>query len=158
MEADKHIHLISNQVPYSMVKRDIEKEVVPYCVDTNKAVLAYSPMERGLLTGKMKPGYVFEEGDHRASLYYFTDENIRRTNEFLAKIKPLADEKNITLAQLVLRWTITMPGVTIALAGARNAEQAIANTKAGDVRLSKEEMNQINQHLESLRLEKPALV
>ena len=157
-EADKHIHLISNQVPYSMVKRDIEKEVVPYCVDTDKAVLAYSPMERGLLTGKMSPGYAFQEGDHRATLYYFTDENIRRTNEFLAKIKPLADEKNITLAQLVLRWTITMPGITIALAGARNAEQAIANTKAGNVSLSKEEMNQINRHLESLQLEKPALV
>lgn len=157
-EADKHIHLISNQVPYSMVKRDIEKEVVPYCIETNKSILAYSPMERGLLTGKMKPGYSFQEGDHRATLYFFTNENIRRTNDFLSKIKPLADEKKMTLAQLALRWTISKPGITIALAGARNAEQAIANSKAGDAKLTTEEMNLINRHLESLHLEKPALV
>ena len=156
-EAEKHVRLVSNQVPYSMVKRDIEREVVPHCIAANKAILAYSPMERGLLTGKMKPGYPFQEGDHRAALYFFTDENIRRTNEFLAKIKPIADEKKITLAQLVLRWTINRPGITIALAGARNAEQAVANTKAADVQLSHEEMEVINGHLRSLELVKAAM-
>lgn len=157
-EADKHIHLLSNQVPYSMVKRDIEKEVVPYCIETGKSILAYSPMERGLLTGKMKPGYSFQEGDHRAGLYYFTDENIRRTNDFLAKIKPIADEKKMTLAQLALRWTVTKPGITIALAGARNAEQAIANAKAGNVQLTAEEMKFIDSELSKLQLLKPAVV
>lgn len=149
-EAGKHVHLVSNQVPYSMVKRDIEREVVPHCIANNRAILAYSPLERGLLTGKMNPGYAFQEGDHRAGLYFFTDENIRRTNEFLRNIKPLADRKNITLAQLVLRWTITMPGITIALAGARNAEQAVANAKAGDIALTEEDMNMINHHLDAL--------
>ncbi|HET9486680.1 MAG TPA: aldo/keto reductase [Chryseosolibacter sp.] len=153
-EADKHLEIISNQVPYSMVKPDIEKEVVPYCIDNNKAILAYSPLERGLLTGKMTPGYTFQDGDHRAGLYFFKDENIRRTNDFLKKIKPLADEKNITLAQLVLRWTIDRPGITIALAGARNAEQAIANAKASDVKLSEGEMHFINDHLEVLEMVK----
>lgn len=152
MEADKHVKIISDQVPYSMVKRDIEKELVPYCIANNKAILAYSPLERGLLTGKMGPGYKFQEGDHRAGLYFFTDENIRRTNAFLSRIKPMAEEKNITLAQLVLRWTIEMPGITIALAGARNADQAIANAKAADVRLSAEEMKTINERLASLEL------
>lgn len=153
-EADRHVSIISNQVPYSMVKRDIENEVVPHCIANDKSILAYSPLERGLLTGKMNPGYVFQEGDHRAGLRFFTDENIRRTNEFLRKIKPLADEKNITLAQLVLRWTINMPGITIALAGARNAEQAVSNTKAADVRLSEEEMDMINLHLGFLEVVK----
>ena len=153
-EADKHVSIISNQVPYSMVKRDIEKEVVPHCIANYKAILAYSPLERGLLTGKMSPGYAFQEGDHRATLYFFNNENIRRTNEFLRNIKPLADEKNITLAQLVLRWTINMPGITIALAGARNAGQAIANTKASDVRLTEEDMDIINHHLGVLEIVK----
>ena len=65
-EAANTINLVSNQVPYSMVKRDIEQELVPYCIENDKAILAYSPMERGLLTGKMKPGYQFAADDHRA--------------------------------------------------------------------------------------------
>lgn len=154
-EAEQHVNLVSNQVPYSMVKRDIEKEVVPHCIARKKSILAYSPLERGLLTGKMSPGYIFQEGDHRANLHFFTDENIRRTNEFLQKIKPIADEKNITLAQLVLRWTVSQPGITIALAGARNADQAVSNSKAGDVSLSAEEIGTINQHLRALQIVKP---
>lgn len=62
-EAEKYVKLVSNQVPYSMVKRSIESELVPYCIENQKSILAYSPLERGLLTGKMKPGYQFASGD-----------------------------------------------------------------------------------------------
>lgn len=154
-EAEKHIHLVSNQVPYSMVKRDIEKEVVPHCISASKSILAYSPLERGLLTGKMTAGYSFMEGDHRANLHFFSDENIRRTNDFLRNIKPLADEKKVTLAQLVLCWTVNRPGITIALAGARNAEQAVANAKAAEVTLKPSEIEIINHHLTALQIVKP---
>jgi aryl-alcohol dehydrogenase-like predicted oxidoreductase len=153
-EAEKSIKLASNQVPYSMVKRDIETGVVPYCLKHNKGILAYSPMQRGLLTGKMKPGYQFNEGDHRKTAYFFTDENIKRTNAFLEKIKPLAEEKNATLGQLVLRWTVEQPGITVALAGARNAQQAVENAKAARIQLSKDEVGFINSHLRSLELVK----
>jgi aryl-alcohol dehydrogenase-like predicted oxidoreductase len=61
--------LISNQVPYRMVKRGIEKDVVPYCLEHHKSILAYSPLERGLLTGKMQPGHQFGVGDHRAGVF-----------------------------------------------------------------------------------------
>lgn len=155
IEAEKRVTIVSNQVPFSMVKRDIEKEVVPHCIQNNKAILAYSPLERGLLTGKMKPGYKFEEGDHRAKLYFFHDENINRTNEFLDKIKPLAEARSITLSQLVLSWTLAQPGITIALVGARNAEQAVANAKAGDVVLIADEIKTINSHLANLQIVKP---
>jgi aryl-alcohol dehydrogenase-like predicted oxidoreductase len=153
-EAQKHVHLVSNQVPYSMIKRDIEKETVPYCIQNNLSILAYSPLERGLLTGKMKPGHKFAEGDHRVNLYYFKDENIKRTNVFLEKIKTLAAEKNATLSQLVLRWTIEQPGITIALAGARNAAQAMENAKAINIKLSKEEIGFITSELDKLMLVK----
>jgi aryl-alcohol dehydrogenase-like predicted oxidoreductase len=151
-EAGRHVQIISNQVPYSMVNLGIELDVVPYCVANNKAILAYSPMQRGLLTGKMKPGYAFEKGDHRADLHFFTDENITRTNAFLQKIKPIADDKNVTLGQLVLRWTIEQPGITIALAGARNAGQSILNAKAADIKLENDELIQIDGHLSSLEI------
>lgn len=151
-EAEQTIKLASNQVPFSMVKRDIETDVIPYCLEHHKGILAYSPMERGLLTGKMKAGQQFGEGDHRAGLKFFKDENIERTNAFLAKIKPLADEKHATLGQLVIRWTINRPGITVALVGARNAEQASQNAKAIEVKLNDEEMDFITGELDQLEL------
>ncbi len=151
-EAAKTIDLVSDQVPYSMVNRGIESELLPYCIEHQKSILAYSPMERGLLTGKMKPGQSFGEGDHRAGVKFFKDENIERTNNFLAKIKPLADEKNSTIGQLVIRWTIDRPGITVALVGARNAEQATQNAKAINVKLSAEEHDMITTELDKLQL------
>lgn len=148
--ASKAINLVSNQVPYSMVNRKIEEVMIPYCLAGKKSILAYSPLERGLLTGKMKPGYQFSEGDHRATHRFFSDENIANVNFFLDKIRPLASAKGVTPGQLVLRWTIEKPGITIALAGARNAAQAVENAKAADVKLSAEEMAFIDQQLEQL--------
>lgn len=153
-EASKYVNIVSDQVPYSMVKRDIEKELIPYTLDNVKSILAYSPLERGLLTGKMQPGHKFEAGDHRANVYFYKDENLRRVNEVLEKLRPMAAEKNATLAQLVLRWTIEQPGITIALAGARNAEQSVANAKAVNVKLNGEEINFINTLLAGLELVK----
>lgn len=149
-EAERTIRLASNQVPYSMVKRGIETDVVPYCIHHHKSILAYSPLERGLLTGKIKPGHQFSPGDHRADYRYFREENILSTNLILNRIRPVAEEKNCSLAQLVLRWTVEQPGITIALAGARNAEQAIANAKAIEVALNAEEIAFINEQLEGL--------
>ena len=154
-ETQKYVPLTSNQVPYSMVNRGIEEETLPYSIESNTAILAYSPLERGLLTGKIKPGHQFKEGDHRAGYFYFLDQNIINTNTFLNKIKPLADAKGVSLAQLVLKWTIERPGITIALAGARNETQAIENAKAADIALSEEEISLINSQLKSLKIVKP---
>jgi len=153
-EAEKTLNIASNQVPYSMVKRGIEEELVPYCQQHNKAILAYSPMQLGLLTGKFEPGQHFDASDLRATNALFTPENIRRVNAFLAKLQPLADEKQATLAQLVIRWTIAQPGITVALVGARNPKQATQNAKAIDVVLSAEELDFISQQLNSLQVEK----
>jgi len=151
-EAQKVVRLVSNQVPYSMVKRDIEKDVVPYAIQEQISIIAYSPMQRGLLTGRIKPGHIFSEGDHRASLVYFSEENIRRTNVFLDRISSLALERKATIAQLVLRWTLEQPGITVALAGARNEVQAIGNAIAGDLSLSQEEIDFITKELSQLQL------
>jgi len=151
-EAEKVVKLASNQVPYSMVKRDIEKDVVPYCLEHNKAILAYSPMQLGLLTGKITPGYQFGEGDLRKNNPLFSGENLTRINGFLDKIRPLAESKNATLSQVVLRWTIEQPGITVALVGARNADQAIQNAKAIDVKLSAEELDFVTKQLAQLQL------
>ena len=151
-EAAKSIQLVSNQVPYSMVNRGIEAELVPYVIKNQQSILAYSPMERGLLTGKIKPGHRFSEGDHRAGLPAYQPENLKKTNAFLEKIAPLAEKKNATLGQLVIRWTVEQPGITIALVGARNADQAVQNAKAMDITLNQEELAFITEELNKLSL------
>lgn len=150
--AEQTISLASNQVPYSMLERSIEKELVPYCIEHQKAIIAYSPLQRGLLTGKIKPGHKFSEGDHRPGTKFYQPENIQRVNDFLDKLRPLAADKNASLAQLVIRWTIEQPGITIALVGARDAAQAVQNAKAANVQLSASEVAEINRHLQALQL------
>ena len=149
-DAAKLIDLVSDQIPYSMVNRGMDRDIIPYCIRNEKSVIAYSPLERGLLTGKMQPGYQFAEDDHRKGNPFFTDESIKRTNAFLEKLQPLADEKKATLGQLVIRWTIEHPGITVALVGARNPEQAIQNAKAADIVLTPEEIQFINQQIDQM--------
>ena len=98
----------------------------------------------------MTSGQTFAEGDHRQANPFFTSKSINKTNNFLEKLRPLAEEKKATLAQLVIRWTIEHPGITIALVGARNAEQAIQNAKAADIDLEAEEIEFINQQIDLL--------
>jgi aryl-alcohol dehydrogenase-like predicted oxidoreductase len=88
-EALKTIKLASNQVPYSMINRDIEMKLVPQAIENGMGIIAYSPLQRGLLTGKIKPGHKFNEGDTREGNRFYTDENIKRTNELLERITPL---------------------------------------------------------------------
>ena len=151
-EAEKYITLASDQVPYSMVNRGIEAELIPYCLENNKSILAYSPLERGLLTGKIRPGHAFAPGDHRKDVPFFKEENLKRTDEFLELLKPLAAAKHLTLGQLVILWTLQQPGITITLVGARNAEQAIENAKAIDSSLSEGEIAMITDFVKQLEL------
>lgn len=142
-EALKTIPLASNQVPYSMIFRDVEQNVMPQAAEKNMSIIAYSPLQRGLLTGKIKTGHHFGEGDTREGNRFYTDENIRRANQLLEKVKPIADGYNASLAQLVINWTVNRPGVTCALVGARNAQQVHDNVKAFDFTLSVDELNAI---------------
>lgn len=80
-------NIVSNQVSYSMLKRDIETDLVPYCLENNVDILAYSPLQRGILTGKFNPDHHFNKGDSRRGLPWYEKENIIKINSFLDKIK-----------------------------------------------------------------------
>lgn len=149
-EAEKTLQLVSNQVPYSMVCRDIEKELVPHCIDHHKSIIAYSPMQRGLLSGKFQPDHQFKEGDSRPRTKYFKPGNIQKVNAFLDRIKPIAKDHGVVVSQLALRWAIDQPGITLALAGARDAAQVVTNVAAAELKLSAEEMALITKELAAL--------
>ena len=153
-EALKSYGILSDQVPYSMVRRDIEQDLVPFCMKNNVGIMAYSPLQRGILTGKMKPGHVFNEGDTRPNSAYYKEPNFSRILKFIEEIKPIASERGITVSQLVINWTIQQPGITTALVGARNRKQVLDNVKAADFMLSGGEIKLINEKLDNLIIEK----
>jgi len=148
--------LASNQPPYSMLRRDIEKEMVPYCIEHGVGLIAYSTLERGLLTGKVTMDRTFGKGDHRAGHPFFQPENRRRILAFLDRIRPVADAHDATLAQLAVNWTIHRPGITAALVGARNARQVEENAGAAELQLTGEELARIEEELGRLKLEAKA--
>ena len=126
----------SLQPPYSLIQRKIEPAILPFCREHNIGVIVYSPLERGLLTGKVGPDRKFAPGDHRASHKFFTVENRERVAEALKQVEPIAEAHGATLSQVVISWTIHEPGITAALVGARNAEQAESNAGALRFRLT----------------------
>ena len=133
-----------------MVYRKIEKDIVPYCVDESVGILAYSPLQRGLLTGKITADYEFKGDDHRPNTKFFKEPNRSRTNEYLEKIKPIAEKNEVTFAQLVINWTLQRPGITAALVGARNEEQVQENAKSLSFTISDDDLNFINSELEKV--------
>jgi aryl-alcohol dehydrogenase-like predicted oxidoreductase len=151
--AEQVIEIETNQVPYSMVFRDIEKDVVPYCLETGKGVLAYSPLQRGILTGKITADYKFREGDHRPTTPFYKEPNLSRINHFLNRVKPLADDLGLSLAQLVLCWTMQQPAVNGVLVGARDPAQVKENVKAAEITLQKQVLENINRELDELQLD-----
>lgn len=151
-EALKTVNIVSNQVPYSMIHRGIEKDVVPQAVAKGMSIVPYSPLQRGLLTGKIKRDHKFNEGDTRESNVYYKPENIDRVNAFLLKIKPVADKHGVSLAQLVINWTTRQPAMDCVLVGARDAKQVEENVKSLSFKLSDDEIKSIRKSAEELVL------
>jgi aryl-alcohol dehydrogenase-like predicted oxidoreductase len=135
--------LDSLQPPYSLLQRSIEKELLPWCRENSIGVIVYSPLERGLLTGKVGPERVFPPDDHRSTHKFFTVENRKRVLAALENIRPITERHNLSFAQAAIHWTIHQPGVTAALVGARNAEQAVHNAAALQANLSADERDAI---------------
>jgi myo-inositol catabolism protein IolS len=134
----------SLQPPYSLFWRHVETDTLEWCQENQVTVLAYSPMAQGLLTGKFGPDHQFEKGDHRAGNRLFRPDVYPRVQTALGALRPLAEKKGISMAQLALAWVIAKPGVC-AIAGARNAAQSTDNAKAADVTLTAAELEAMDR-------------
>lgn len=127
------------QPPYSILRRGIEAEILPFCIQNNVSTICYSPMERGLLTGAVAPSRQFESTDHRSEHPYFTVENRTKILTALERIKPICDSYGVTFSQAILNWTIQQKGITGAIVGGRNAKQMEENVGALRFKLTAEE-------------------
>ena len=141
--ASKYGRIDSLQPPYSLFWRQVENDAMPYCVENNISILAYSSLAQGLLTGKFTSDHQFASGDIRLQNKLFQGENYQRAQQAVEQLRPLAQEHNCTLAQLALAWLIAQPQ-TCAIAGARNAEQVMDNAQAASVTLSEDELKAID--------------
>jgi len=142
-EAAQYGSIDSLQPPYSLFWRHVETDAMPYCIEHNITLLAYSPLAQGLLTGKFKANHQFANGDHRSTNKLFQPDHFQRAQQALNQLRPIAKQKKITLGQLALAWVIAQPN-TCAIVGARNEDQAIQNTKAITVNLSEEDLKKLD--------------
>jgi len=143
-EAAQYGRIDSLQPPYSLFWRQVETDAMPYCLENNITLLAYSPMAQGLLTGKFGPDHQFAKGDHRFKNRLFQPENYQRVQQALDNLRPIADAKQISLGQLALAWVVSQPR-TCAVAGARSARQAKQNAGAANVHLPDEDLAAIDE-------------
>ena len=134
----------STQEKYNMFDRELEKTILPYCHKKNVSVLSYASLASGILTGKITPERKFVGDDLRKDDVRFTPKNIKLVAEMLDELRPIAEEHKITIAQLVITWTISQKGITFALCGARNPRQAKENAYAGNIILTEVEKETID--------------
>lgn len=130
----------STQPRYNMLDRRIEERYLPYCLEHGVGVLTYSSLNLGLLTGKISPDRQFPETDQRAKNPLFKPEKIRELNARLEQFAPFRDKYGLNQTQLAIAWTISRPGVTCALVGVRNPEQALDIAPGGNVVIEPEDL------------------
>ena len=120
----------ADQEKYSLLDRNMERNgALEYCRRQGIAVLAYSPLANGLLTGKIRSDRQYGAGDLRRGNRRFAPTNVDRVNSMLDQFRPIAERHQATLAQLVIAWTFSQPGLTCALCGAR--ERAASDRERG---------------------------
>ncbi len=140
------IHPITSlQPPYSMLRREIEEEVMGYCETNQIGIIAYSPMQAGLLSGGFTKQRAdnLPESDWRGRHPFFNEPLLSRHLGIVDQLGEIAKAKNCSLAQLALAWVLRFPVMTSAIVGARSPEQISETSKAGTIRLTQTEIDQI---------------
>jgi aryl-alcohol dehydrogenase-like predicted oxidoreductase len=137
--------ITSLQPPYSLVHREIENQVLPYCLREGIGVIVYSPMASGLLTGAMTRDRAAKlpSDDWRKNHPDFTEPNLSRNLALVELLQEIARRHQRSAGEVAIAWTLHNPAVTGAIVGARNARQAEGVMRAGDLRLADEDVNEI---------------
>ena len=149
-ECIDHAPLASNQPPYSLLRRNIEADVLPFCRDHGIGVIVYSPLQQGLLTGKMTPDRELHDEDYRKGQKWFTPKNRQRVLDALERIRPIAEAHDATFAQTTIAWTLAQPGITATIVGARTPAQVRENARAADIDLTPDELAHIRAVFDEL--------
>ena len=139
----------SLQPPYSLVHREIEDEILPYCLREGIGVIVYSPMASGLLSGAMTRDRAarLPPDDWRRGHPDFTEPNLSRNLALVDHLREIAKRHDRSVGEVAIAWTLHNPAVTGAIVGARNARQAEGVMRAGDLRLNDKEVSELEDFL-----------
>lgn len=141
--------LAACQPHYNMLQREIEADVLPWCIQNNVSALVYWPLMKGLLAGQLARDHVFSPQDGRAKYPMFQGGEYQKNQDFLDVLRSVAAECGRTVSQVVLNWTIHRPGVTAALCGAKRPEQLRENAGGAGWKLSEEHLTRIAAGLQA---------
>jgi aryl-alcohol dehydrogenase-like predicted oxidoreductase len=139
-------HVDSLQPPYSLLRRDVETEILPWCLQNGTGVVVYSPMQSGLLSGTFNIARIAPD-DWRNRSPYFQEPNLSRNLSIVEALRAISDPQGKTVGQLAVAWTLMNPAVTSAIVGARRPQQVDQNAAAMGWRLTEEEMLAIERIL-----------
>ncbi len=134
----------SLQPPYSLVRREIEREILPYCLENGIGVIVYSPLESGLLSGKMTRGRIeaLPDSDWRKRKgEEFREPKLSRNLALADRVRRVAEGKGVSPAALAVAWTLKHPAVTGAIVGARRPEQIDELVKAAEIDVTEEDLS-----------------
>jgi methylglyoxal reductase len=132
------------QERYNAIQRTLENKVLPHTQATNTSCLSYSSLAMGILSGKISADTTFSGDDQRQNDPLFSAQNRLIVQQFCHQLKSIANDLKISVAQLIIAWTVAQPGVTFSLCGARNPQQAKENALAGNILLNKSIVNQVS--------------
>ena len=153
-------HFVSSQPQYSMLWRGPERDVIPTSMELGISQIVWSPLAQGVLTGKYKPGEPLPEGSRAtsSSMGSFMDRALdRQLLERVQRLRPVAEELGLSMAQLALAWVLRERNVASAIIGASRPEQVEDNAVASSVELSVETLAWIDEILgDSVAWEGPA--
>jgi aryl-alcohol dehydrogenase-like predicted oxidoreductase len=135
------------QTEHSLWTRDAEAEILPTIRELGIGFVPYSPLGRGFLTGRFTSPDDFEEGDFRRSNPRFEGENFEANQRIVAKVREIAEEKDVTPAQLALAWVLAQGEDIVPIPGTRRREYLEENAKAADVELSEDDLARIDAEL-----------
>ncbi len=137
----RHIDIECLQPSYSLLERGVESRELPYCLARRIGVIAYSPLFRGLLTGKYDHDHQFT--DTRAGSPLFTPPLFHRILDTLDQCRPLADRYGLTLPQLAIRWVLTHPALSCAIVGVKERSHIETIVAAADGRLEGDDWHRL---------------
>ncbi len=135
----------SLQPPYSLMRREAEMDF-KFCKDNNIGIIVYSPMAKGLLSGKYNKDNVsaFADTDHRKTDGMFKGSNLEKALHLVELMKPMAEKRGCAVSNIAVAWTLSNSAVTAAICGARSAKQAAVNAASAGVILTDEELKLLN--------------
>jgi myo-inositol catabolism protein IolS len=146
-----HTDIVSNQVRYNLLQREVEEEVLPYCKKESITILAWSPLAQGALTGKYSPGKA-PKGDVREANKLFASKNMARIEKFVLTLSKIAKRHGSTVSQIALSWLISNP-LVVPIPGAKDPAQAEENAKAVNVKLTQEELSELDLASKSTKID-----